>query len=371
MLTQKCRPKVFKEVAGHKNVVDTLKCIAKNPENAPKTIILQGEFGTGKTTCARILARALNCPNAVNGEPCGNCPVCNSDLETSPFYAEYDSAVVGGVDQIRELRETFYYNSDRGYRVVVLDECHLISKTAQAALLKVFEETKGRLFFILCTTDAQTLLPTIRSRSLELRFNLIPDVFLKENLKGIAEKENIDIDDETLDLIVSRAEGHARNAQMLLDRYQLLGSVFKESVKTSKDDFAKLFKACYMSNIWKAKLPSYTGEQRQKLEQAIDNAKKQVSSIIYKLQCNSLATLKKDYEDTILEAMKVAVSLKREDGTPIKSSVPEINEFAGYLSTSRDVFLSKYRLLTTDSIMNSFKSDKMFQAAMWVLYLNL
>ena len=65
------------------------------------------------------------------------------------------------------------------------------------------------------------------------------------------------------------------------------------------------------------------------------------------------------------------MSLKREDGTPIKSSVPEINEFAGYLSTSRDVFLSKYRLLTTDSIMNSFKSDKMFQAAMWVLYLNL
>lgn len=363
MITQTHRPKVFKEVAGQKSIVDTLKCIAKNPDNAPRTIILQGEYGTGKTTCARILARALNCPNQVNGEPCGNCPVCNSDLDISPFYEEYDSAVIGNVDAIRGLRDTFYFNSDTGYRVVVLDECHLISKTAQAALLKVFEETKGRIFFLLCTTDAQMLLPTIRSRSLELRFNLIPDVHLKENLKEIAEKENIQIDDETLDLIVSRSEGHARNAQMLLDRYQLLGDVFKESVKNSKDDFTKLFLLCAKSNNWK-RMKQAQPEMISKLEELINKAKSQIADIIYKLQCNSLATLKVDYEDTVLDVLKVALGVKTSENS-------ELKELASYVSQSRDMFLRTYRILTMDSIVGSFKSDKMFQAAMWVLYLNL
>lgn len=368
MITQQHRPKVFSEVAGHKNVVDTLKCIAKNPENAPRTIVLQGEFGTGKTTCARILARALNCPNAVNGEPCGNCPVCNADLDICPFYLEFDSAVVGNVETIRDLRDTFYYNSDTGYRVIVLDECHLISKQAQAALLKVFEETKGRIFFVLCTTDAQLLLPTIRSRSLELRFNLIPSIFLKENLKSIAEKEKIDIDDETLDLIVSRSEGHARNAQMLLDRYQLLGAVFKESVKNSKDDFARLFSLSAKSNMWKRNLQvamqQQNAEMTQKLQKEIEDMRQEVSNIIYKLQCNSLVSLKSDYEDTVLDVLKVSLGVKT-------SEINDLREFAKYVGQSRDMFLKSYKVLTFDSVLSSFKSDKMFQAAMWVLYLNL
>ena len=352
MITQQHRPKTFKEVAGQKLVVDTLKCIAKSPEHSPRTIILQGEFGTGKTTTSRILARALNCPNQVNGEPCGDCPVCNADLDLCSFYEEYDSAVVGGVDQIRALRETFYYNSDNGYRVVVLDECHLISKQAQAALLKVFEETKGRIFFILCTTDAQDLLPTIRSRSLELRFNLIPDVYLKENLKGIAEKEGIDIDDETLDLIVSRSGGHARNAHMLLDRYLLLGETFKESVKSSKDDFINLMVASVM---FKQAMQS---QDTQKSEQI----KSYVSDIIYKLQCESLSSLKTDYEDTILDIFKVMVGVKEASSNNVKSLVNYI---------SRKNPLDYYNMLTSESVLTSFKSDKMFQAAMWLLFMQI
>ena len=368
MISQQYRPKVFKEVAGHKNVIDTLKCIAKNPENAPRTIILQGQFGTGKTTCARILARALNCKNAVNGEPCGNCPVCNSNLELSPIYIEYDSAVIGNVESIRDLRETFYYNSNDGYRIIVLDECHLISKAAQGALLKVFEETKGNIFFVLCTTDAQNLLPTIRSRSLELEFNLIPDITLKENLKSIAEKENIEIDDETLDLIVSRSDGHARNAHMLLDRYKLLGDVFKTSVKTSKDDFAKLILTAIKSNILKSQLQvvKQQGQDTTVIQNQIDELKKQYSNIIYTLQCNSLSSLKNDYEDTILDILKVAVKAK-------ETNITEINQIANYISQSKskELYIKIYRILTFDSILNSFKTDKAFQAAMWVLYINL
>ena len=356
MITQQYRPKTFSAVAGHKGVIETLKCIVKNPENAPRTIILQGEYGTGKTTCARILARALNCPNQKGGEPCGDCPVCNSDLDLSPYYSEYDSAIIGNVDTIRGLRDTFYYNSDDGYKVIVLDECHLISKQAQAALLKVFEETKGNIFFVLCTTDAQMLLPTIRSRSLELRFNLIPDIYLKENLKRIADAENIIIDDETIDLIINRSSGHARNAQMLLDRYKLLGDVFKESVKSSKDDFAKLFLLCAQSNNWKKNV--------QENQEKIDGAKKMVADIIYKLQCNSLTALKTDYEDTVLDILKVSLGAKQ-------SNIRELTTFAKYVGQSKENFLRIYRLLTYDSILKSFESDKMFQAAMWVLYLNI
>lgn len=363
MITQQYRPKTFKEVAGHKNITDVLKCIVKSPDNSPRTIILQGEFGTGKTTCARILARALNCPNQKDGEPCGNCPICNSDLDLSPFYAEYDSAVVGGVDQIRDLRETFYFNSDKGYRVIVLDECHLISKTAQSALLKVFEETKGRIFFVLCTTDAQMLLPTIRSRSLELRFNLIPPDDLKQNIKSIAEKENIQIDDKIVDLIVSRSEGHARNAQMLLDRYQLLGDVFVESVKSSKDDFAKLLWLCAQSSMLKRGLSE--GKLPETYRPKLDEYKKNISDIIYKLQCNSLVSLKVDYEDTVLDISKLSV------GMNINCDIPELVSFSNYAKQSKQLFIEIFRLLTSDTIVGSFKSDKMFQAAMWVLYISI
>ena len=181
-------------------------------------------------------------------------------------------------------------------------------------------------------------------------------------MKGIAEKENIQIDDETLDLIVTRSEGHARNAQMLLDRYQLLGEVFKESVKNSKDEFAKLFLLSAKSNLWKNQIKA--GNTDPRLQQAVDDAKKQIGEIIYKLQCNSLVSLKTDYEDTVLDILKVALGVKTSD-------ISEINEFAKYAGQSRDMFLRTYKVLTFDSVLSSFKSDKMFQAAMWVLYLNL
>lgn len=366
MITQKHRPKTFKEVAGQKNVVDTLKCIVKNPNSAPRTIIMQGSYGTGKTTNARIFARALNCPNQVNGEPCGNCPVCNSDLDISPFYAEYDSAVVGGVDQIRALRETFYYNSNTGYRVIVIDECHLVSPTAQAALLKVFEETKGNIFFVLCTTDVDKVLPTIRSRSLELVFNNIPELQLKENLKNIADSEGIQIDDETLNLIVDRSDGHARNAHMLLDRYMLLGDTFKESVKSSKDDFARLMLLSAKANIIRKRIQAANGNTNeiQMMQNEATKIKEEYSKIIYKLQCNSLESLKKDYENTVLDVLKVAVGAKT-------SEISDLSDFAKYAGQNKDMYLKTYRTLTMDSILNSFKSDKMFQAAMWVLYISL
>ena len=376
MITQEFRPKTFKDVAGQKQVVSMLKCIAKNPKSSPKTIILQGEFGTGKTTNARILARALNCPNAVNGEPCGNCSVCNSDLDISPFYTEYDSAVVGGVDQIRALRETFYYNSDNGYRIIVFDECHLISQAAQAALLKVFEETTGNLFFVLCTTDADKLLPTIRSRSLELRLNLISDEDLLNNLKGICEKKGMQVPEEALKLMVRRSLGHARNAQMLLDQYFLLGDEFQSFVKTSQDEFGKLFCLAKTKTLIAQKAnASGNPEIIKQAKDRIELIKEEYAKIIGELQANSLVNLKVDYENAVLDVLKtvlkseVKVSKDRTDMLPIKESEYKyIRDFAELIK--QDV-ITHYEILTKDSIITSFKSDKQFQAAMWILYLSL
>ena len=159
---------------GHELVIKTLKCIVKNPSQSPHSIILQGEFGTGKTTCSRILARALNCRNRKSdGDACGECSVCTCNIDESIYYEEYDSAMVGSVDAIRNLRQSFYFNNDLGWKIIVFDECHLMSKAAQSALLKVIEEVTDNIIFVFATTDIDKVLPTIRSRSLELRFSLV------------------------------------------------------------------------------------------------------------------------------------------------------------------------------------------------------
>ena len=109
---------------GHELVIKTLKCIVKNPSQSPHSIILQGEFGTGKTTCSRILARALNCRNRKSdGDACGECSVCTCNIDESIYYEEYDSAMVGSVDAIRNLRQSFYFNNDLGWKIIVFDEC--------------------------------------------------------------------------------------------------------------------------------------------------------------------------------------------------------------------------------------------------------
>ena len=125
MLSQTARPQTFKEVAGQKLAKELLISIIRNPNKSPRSLLLTGEYGTGKTTTARIFARALNCPNKKDYEPCNrpDCPICSQDINNSSFYQEYDSTIIGNVESIRELRDTFYYNVKGQYKVVVLDEC--------------------------------------------------------------------------------------------------------------------------------------------------------------------------------------------------------------------------------------------------------
>ena len=222
MLSQELRPFNLDEMAGQDENKEIIKAIIKDPEKAPKCLIFAGAFGSGKTTLARILARELNHVGK------------DIDITESKFYYEYDSTVIGNVETIRNLRDQFLVSYGDYYRVIVMDECHAISNAAQTALLKVLEEAVGRVFFVLATTDPQKLLPTIRSRSLELDFTTVPREAVIANLDRVTAERNISMSNEVKHLIADRSGGHMRNAHMLIDKYLLLGEEdFVNSIKSA------------------------------------------------------------------------------------------------------------------------------------------
>ena len=335
IITQEFRPQTFKEVAGQDLVKELLKAIVKKPESSPKTLILQGEYGTGKTTCARILARALNCQNRTkDGDACGQCDFCKSNIENTIFYEEFDSAMIGNVSDIKDLKDTFYFDKSIGYKVIVLDEAQLMTQQAQSALLKVLEESISGIFFVLCTTHIDKILPTIRSRSLKLRFDLIKEEDIKTNIKSIIDSKNVSVDDSIISLIANRCQGHLRDAHMLLDEYLLLGEEqFKKLVQSSEELYYKLILAS---------LKGYLNL---------------IKKIIEALQCFPIYVLKNDYEITVLNIIKVGLKTEKTDNVYLNTIVNFFNERIFKLID----------VLNNKRIYEMFTSDKRFQAAMYIL----
>lgn len=335
IITQEFRPQTFKEVAGQDLVKELLKAIVKKPESSPKTLILQGEYGTGKTTCARILARALNCQNRTkDGDACGHCDFCKSNIENTIFYEEFDSAMIGNVSDIKDLKDTFYFDKSIGYKVIVLDEAQLMTQQAQSALLKVLEESISGIFFVLCTTHIDKILPTIRSRSLKLRFDLIKEEDIKTNIKSIIDSKNVSVDDSIISLIANRCQGHLRDAHMLLDEYLLLGEEqFKKLVQSSEELYYKLILASLKSDL------------------------NLIKKIIEALQCFPIYVLKNDYEITVLNIIKVGLKTEKTDNVYLNTIVNFFNERIFKLID----------VLNNKRIYEMFTSDKRFQAAMYIL----
>lgn len=338
MISQDFRPQRFEDVAGQDLVKELLKAIAKNPDTAPKSIILQGEYGTGKTTCARILARALNCPNSKNGDACGICDFCKSNIENTIFYQEYDSAMIGNVSDIKDLKDTFYFDKSLGYKVLVLDEAQLMTPQAQSALLKTLEESNSGIFFILCTTHIDKILPTIKSRSLKLRFDLINENEIKKNLENIIKNKQISINYDIINLIIDRCQGHMRDAHMLLDEYILLGEdKFKDLIKSSKDLYYKLIIASIRGDL------------------------DFVKNIIGLLQCFPIYILKNDYEQMVMEIVKSGLKI-------INSNNNYLNAIIKYFNNNIFVLID---IINDKKIYDMFTSDKRFQIAMYILYKNI
>ena len=219
VLYRKYRPKVFSDVCGQEHVTSTL--LNEIRENrVSHAYLFTGSRGTGKTTCAKILAKAVNCENSHNGEPCNECEMCRG-LDDGTIYdvVEIDAASNNGVDNIRELREEANYTPSRGkYRVYIIDEVHMLSQGAFNALLKTLEEPPAHVIFILATTEVHKLPATILSRCQRFDFKRIQPETMAVRLKEVAGLENMQLSDEAAILISRIADGGMRDALSILDQ---------------------------------------------------------------------------------------------------------------------------------------------------------
>lgn len=218
-LYRKFRPDNFDDVKGQDHIVTTLTNQIKH-NRIGHAYLFCGTRGTGKTTVAKILAKAVNCQHPVNGSPCGECDMCKAiQAGTSMNVIEIDAASNNGVDNIREIREEVAYRPTEGnYKVYIIDEVHMLSTGAFNALLKTLEEPTENVVFILATTELHKIPATILSRVQRFEFKSIKQGAIKEHLASILEKEGLTFDDEALTIISRRAEGGMRDALSILDQ---------------------------------------------------------------------------------------------------------------------------------------------------------
>lgn len=218
-LYRKYRSQTFGEMVGQKVISTTLRQAVESGKIS-HAYLFSGPRGTGKTSAAKIFAKAMNCPNQVDGEPCNHCDICrditNGILED---VIEIDAASNNGVDEIREIRDKSTYAPSRAtYKVYIIDEVHMLSTGAFNALLKTLEEPTENVVFILATTELHKIPATILSRVQRFEFKSIKQGAIKEHLASILEKEGLTFDDEALTIISRRAEGGMRDALSILDQ---------------------------------------------------------------------------------------------------------------------------------------------------------
>jgi DNA polymerase III subunit gamma/tau len=224
VLYRKYRPQTFADVLNQKSIIQTLKNQVKSGGFA-HAYLFTGSRGVGKTSVARILAKAVNCANLKDGDACGSCNVCKQ-IENGQFLdlAEIDAASNTGVDNIRELIEHVKFSPSGGkYKVFIIDEVHMLSKGAFNALLKTLEEPPRHAIFILATTEINKVPATIISRTQRFDFKALTPADLLPHLEKICAEENFKISKEVLELIAQNAEGSARDALSLLDKVMTLG----------------------------------------------------------------------------------------------------------------------------------------------------
>lgn len=217
-LYRKYRPQTFSEICGQEHITKTLR--AQIAEQHPShAYLFAGSRGTGKTSCAKILAKAVNCLHPQNGDPCNECEICRGIDDGSILdISEIDAASNNGVDNIRELRENIAYTPARAkYRVYIIDEVHMLSDSAFNALLKTLEEPPAYVIFVLATTEVYQIPATVLSRCQRYDFNRISADVITQRLAFVAEREKLRLDDAATQLIAKLSDGGLRDALSLLD----------------------------------------------------------------------------------------------------------------------------------------------------------
>lgn len=230
-LYRKWRPRTFEDVIGQESIVQALR----NQISAGKighAYLFTGTRGTGKTTCAKILAKAVNCPNQKGGNPCGECAVCRGVEDGSLLdVVEIDAASNNGVDDVRSLREDAVYTPSMGrYKVYIVDEVHMLSTAAFNALLKIMEEPPAHLIFILATTEIHKVPVTILSRCQRYDFMRIQPEDIAARLACVAQQEQIELTESAALLLGQLADGSMRDALSLLDTCAGIGGTVDEAL---------------------------------------------------------------------------------------------------------------------------------------------
>jgi len=237
-LYRRYRPGRFAELRGQDHVVRALQGAVKS-DRVSHAYLFSGPRGTGKTTTARILAKALNCENPVDGDACGICASCLAITKgTSLDVIELDAASNNGVDPIREIISGAWHGTPGRWKVYIFDEVHQLSKAASAALLKTLEEPPPHVVFVLATTDPHKVLPTIRSRTQHLEFRLIGAETLGTLLNDVQEAAGLGADGATVEAAVRLGRGSARDALSALDQLLATGSISE-----TQPEFDALFEA--------------------------------------------------------------------------------------------------------------------------------
>ena len=218
-LYRKFRPSEFEDVKGQDHIITTLQNQIK-ANRIGHAYLFCGTRGTGKTTVAKIFAKAVNCEHPVNGSPCGECEMCRSIAAgTSMNVIEIDAASNNGVDNIREIREEVAYRPTEGrYKVYIIDEVHMLSIGAFNALLKTLEEPPEYVIFILATTEVHKIPITILSRCQHYDFKRISIETITDRMKELMDVEHVDVEDKALRYIAKAADGSMRDALSLLDQ---------------------------------------------------------------------------------------------------------------------------------------------------------